>query len=395
MPTTNEEDAAGRFERTPPDGLTRRDALSLAVVAAGTLLGAKDAVAGAVANATIRQRDPRPASLMVRTIRPLNAEAPIAALRTLDTPNDLFFARSHFPAPETDVQNWTLTIDGDVDRPLRLRLADVRRMGAERRRVTIECAGNGRGRFALANTSGVQWGLGAVSTATWTGVPLAALLERAGARPSAMHFAMEGTDRAPSPATPAFLRSLPREAALGEAFVAYEMNGEPVPLQHGGPLRLLMPGWYGMASTKWLTAVHARATESDNHFMARGYRYPDGSTVDRMRVKSLVTGPLDGDRLATGTARATGVPWTGSGTVTQVEGATDGGRTRQMARLVSAAEQGAWRLWEADVELRTPGEQTIRARATDTAGHVQPERATPNPAGYGNNSIHEVRVHVG
>ena len=150
-------------------------------------------------------------------------------------------------------------------------------MRAERRSATIECAGNGRGRFELPATSGVQWGLGAVSNATWTGVPLAALLERAGVQASALHFWMEAADRSPLPATPKFLRSIPRETALGEALVAYEMNGQPLPLLHGGPLRLVVPRWYGMASTKWLTHVHARATESDNHFMARGYRYADGS----------------------------------------------------------------------------------------------------------------------
>ena len=136
-----------------------------------------------------------------------------------------------------------------------------------------------------------------MSNATWTGVPLAALLERAGVQASALHFWMEAADRSPLPATPKFLRSIPRDIALGEAFVAYEMNGQPVPSPHGGPLRLVVPGWYGMASTKWLTHVHARATESDNHFMARGYRYADGSPVDLMRVKSIITAPLDGEQV--------------------------------------------------------------------------------------------------
>ena len=218
-----------------------------------------------------------------------------------------------------------------------------------------------------------------MSNATWTGVPLAALLERAGVQASALHFWMEAADRSPLPATPKFLRSIPREIALGEAFVAYEMNGQPLPLLHGGPLRLVVPGWYGMASTKWLTHVHARATESDNHFMARGYRYADGSPVDLMRVKSLITAPLDGERVNVGTTRVTGVAWTGTGTVAQVEISSDGGRTWQQARFTSEARPGTWRLWEADVAIRSAGEQRVRARATDTAGHTQPERAAPNP----------------
>jgi DMSO/TMAO reductase YedYZ molybdopterin-dependent catalytic subunit len=377
----------------PDRCFTRREALTLALAAAGALAprthaGERLAAAG--------RSDVQPGAsdlrLVIRNARPLDAESPIEALRTFDTRNDLFFVRSHLALPAEASTPWTLTIDGEVTRPVTLRIEDIRRMPAERRSTTIECAGNGRGRLALPATSGVQWGLGAVSTATWTGVPLAALLERAGVQASAMHFWMEAADRSPIPATPPFLRSIPREAALGEALVAYEMNGQPLPLLHGGPLRLVVPRWYGMASTKWLTHVHARATESDNHFMARGYKYGDGSPVDLMRVKSLITAPLDGDRVTVGTTRVTGVAWTGTGTVERVEISSDGGGSWQQARFTSEARPGTWRLWEADAALRSAGEQRVRARATDTAGHTQPEQAAPNPAGYGNNSIHEVRV---
>jgi sulfite oxidase len=361
--------------------ISRREALTLALAAAGTLLRPVRAGAGG-------------SRLVIRNARPLDAESPIDALRTLETSNDLFFVRSHHALPTEAATPWTLTIDGEVARPLTLRLEDIRRMRAEHRRVTIECAGNGRGRFELPMTSGVQWGLGAVSTATWTGVPLAALLDRAGAQATALHFWMEAADRSPLPAAPRFLRSIPRETALGEALVAYEMNGQPLPLLHGGPLRLVVPRWFGMASTKWLTHVHARATESDNHFMARGYRYADGSAVDLMRVKSLVTAPLDGEQVALGTTRVTGVAWTGTGTIAQVEISNDEGRTWQPARVTSEPRPGAWRLWEADLTIRSAGEQRLRVRATDTAGQTQPERAAPNPGGYGNNSIHEVRFHA-
>jgi DMSO/TMAO reductase YedYZ molybdopterin-dependent catalytic subunit len=359
--------------------ITRREALTLALAAAGALAPGTQAVAGE-------------SRLVIRNARPLDAESPIEALRTFDTPNDLFFVRSHLALPADVSTPWTLTIDGEVTRPVTLRLDDIRRMRAERRSATIECAGNGRGRLELPTTSGVQWGLGAVSTATWTGVPLAALLERAGVQPSALHFWMEAADRSPIPATPLFLRSIPREIALGEAFVAYEMNGQALPLLHGGPLRLVVPRWYGMASTKWLTHVHARAKESDNHFMARGYKYGDGSAVELMRVKSLITAPLEGERVNIGTTRVTGVAWTGTGTVERVELSSDGGRTWQQARFTSEARPGTWRLWEADVAFRSVGEQRVRARATDTAGQTQPDQAAPNPGGYGNNSIHEVRV---
>jgi sulfite oxidase len=373
--------------------LTRREALTLALAAAGTLarpagrvecLFAADQSGGQRATAALR--------LLVRNARPLDAESPIEALRTFETRTDLFFVRSHLALPAEGPTPWTLTIDGDVARPVTLRLDDIRRMRAEHRSVTIECAGNGRGRLDLPATSGVQWGIGAVSNATWTGVPLADVLERVGVQASALHFWMEAADRGPLPATPAFLRSIPRETALGGALVAYEMNGRPVPFLHGGPLRLVVPGWYGMASTKWLTHVHARATESDNHFMARGYRYADGSAVDLMRVKSLITAPREGERVAVGTTRVTGVAWTGTGTVERVEVSSNGGGTWQPARFTSEPRPGAWRLWEAEAPIQSAGDRHLRARATDTAGHTQPEHAIRNPGGYGNNSIHQVRV---
>jgi DMSO/TMAO reductase YedYZ molybdopterin-dependent catalytic subunit len=374
--------------------LNRREALSLVLGAAGVLVRPRRTAAflsdsqGADAS-----QGASGSGLLIRNARPLDAESPLAALRTFETPNDLFFVRSHHGVPTGISTPWTLTIDGEVARPVTLRVEEIRRMAAERRAATIECAGNGRGRFELPVTSGVQWGLGAVSNATWTGVPLAALLERAGVEDTALHFWMEAADRSPSAAAPKFLRSIPRETALRDAFIAYEMNSRPVPLLHGGPLRLIVPGWYGMASAKWLTHVHARRTESDNHFMARGYRYADGP-VNLMHVKSLITAPIDGERVSVGTTRVTGVAWTGNETISQVEISVDGGRTWQPGRFTSQSRPGTWRLWEADVTIPSPGEQRVRARATDTAGYTQPEHASPNAGGYGNNSIQEARFIV-
>lgn len=371
--------------------LSRREALTLALAAAaGTLVRPAQVAAqtggGAGAGAS---------RLVIRNARPLDAEAPIDALRTFETRNELAFVRNHHPVPTAVDPNWKLAIDGEVKTPLTLTLKDLRGMKSVRRAATIECAGNGRGRFELPATSGVQWQLGAVSNATWTGVPLAALLERAGVHLAAVHFWMEGLDRSPIDAAPKFIRSIPREIAISEALIAYEMNGAPLPLMHGGPLRLVVPGWYGMAWTKWLTHVHARTQESDNHFQVRGYRYGDGSPVNVMRVKSLITTPLEGDQVASGkTARVSGVAWTGTGTIAKVEITSDDGKTWEQARFTTEARPGAWRLWEADTPIRAAGDLRIRARATDTEGHTQPDRAAPNPAGYGNNSIHEVTCHA-
>jgi sulfite oxidase len=371
--------------------ISRREALTVGLGALGTLVRPRSEGRAAAQTQPVARSGAGASSLIIRNARPLDAESPLEALRSLETSNDLFFVRCHHLPPADAATAWTLTVDGDVARPLTLRLDDIRRIHSERRAATIECAGNGRGRFELPATSGVQWDLGAVSTATWTGVPLAALLERAGVQASALHFWMEAADHSPLPTAPKFLRSIPRETALGEALVAYEMNGQPLPFLHGGPLRLVVPRWYGMASTKWLTHVHARPTESDNHFMVRGYRYADGGAVDLMRVKSLITTPREGEQASGRTIRVSGVAWTGAGTVSKVELSTDEGRTWQQAKLTSEARPGAWQQWEADIAVRSAGEQRIRARATDTSGQTQPEHAAPNPAGYGNNSIHEVR----
>lgn len=304
--------------------------------------------------------------------------------------------RSHFGVPTQLPLDWRLTILADGGAPVVLTMADIRRLGGTERPVTIECAGNGRGIFQLGKTSGVQWERGAVSTARWTGVPLGAILERARATTRSRHFWMGALDRAPLPTVPAFLRSFPRETALGDAFVAYEMNGRPIPLLHGGPLRLIVPGWFGMASTKWLTTIDGRAIESDNYFMSHGYRYADQSPVTTLRVKSVIAEPIEDARLPVGRVRALGQAWSGAGSggIRGVEVSADRGRTWQPARLTGPDQPGAWRTWECVVTLATPGAHSLMARATDRTGATQPVSAVANPGGYGNNSIHEVRVHA-
>ncbi|MFL5580911.1 MAG: sulfite oxidase [Gemmatimonadaceae bacterium] len=362
--------------------ISRREAIALAAAAAAGSLAARRLLA-----------QPSSHGLVIRNERPLDAEAPLGALARWETDADLFFVRSHFGPPTRAASPFRLEVVGDVERPLSLSLAALRRLGSERRPVTLECAGNGRGVFALPKTSGVQWGYGAVSNATWTGVPLGELLERAGARPGALHFWTEAADQAPLGKVPKFLRSIPRDVALGDAFVAWEMNGRPIPTLHGGPVRLIVPGWFGMASTKWLTRIHAKPVESDNFYMATGYRYPDRTPVQAMRVKSVIAAPLEGARVRVGRVAVRGKAWSGAGAggIRAVEVTADGGRTWRPARLVGAERPGAWRAWEAEVEAASPGPQRVAVRATDRSGAVQPERAEPNAPGYGNNSWHEVR----
>ncbi len=377
--------------------LRRRDVIAAGLAAAAGALATRRLAAAQVLGAG-RPPGGTSGGLVIRNARALDAEAPLSALARFETAPEHFFVRSHFGPPVQTPFAWTLTIDGRVSRPTTLTLDDIRRLGArehlEREHaVTLECAGNGRGVFALPKTSGVQWEYGAVSTARWTGVSLGALLERAGLGPDAQHLWMEALDHAPLPTVPKFLRSVPRQVALGDAFVAYAMNGRPIPLLHGGPLRLVVPGWFGMASTKWLTHVHAMPVESDNYFMAHGYRYADGSAVTTMRPKSVIASPRSDQRVRAGRLTVRGQAWSGAGGVRGVDVSSDGGRTWRAARLAGAAQPGAWRTWEADLDVRS-GPALLMARATDGTGAVQPMQAAANPGGYGNNSIHQVPIHV-
>lgn len=367
-------------------------AVSTGLALSGRLFGQVESAArGGTASTPVSTH-----GLVIRNARALDAEAPLGALASFQTAPEHFFVRSHFGPPLQLPLAWTLTVDGEVARPTIISLNDIQKLGAQSNAVTLECAGNGRGVFQLPKTSGVQWEYGAVSTATWTGVPLGALLERAGLKTTAQHLWMEALDRAPLATVPKFLRSIPRQVALGDAFVAYEMNGRPIPLLHGGPLRLIVPGWFGMASTKWLTSIHARTMESDNYFMSHGYRYADQRPVQELHVKSVIASPLADQRVPAGRLAVKGQAWSGAGSggIRAVDVSIDSGRTWSPARLVGVDQPGAWRSWQVDVALTQPGPQSVMARATSGRGAVQPLKAQPNPGGYGNNSIQEVRFHV-
>jgi DMSO/TMAO reductase YedYZ molybdopterin-dependent catalytic subunit len=292
-------------------------------------------------------------------------------------------------------------VTGLVRTPLTLSLADLRAMQAAEGVHTLECAGNGRRLYALANTSGTQWERGAVGNAAWTGVRLSSLLERAGVAPEARHVWFEAADHATLPETPPFLRSIPLEKAMKDTLLAYAMNGAPLPAAHGGPLRAVVPGWFGMAWAKWVTRVRVEATSSDNHFMVRGYRYvypgadpAQAPPVEEMVVKSVITNPLDGQKVGPGRIHVTGFAWAGTPEVAKVEVSGDGGRTWNGAGFVGKSAPHAWRSFAADVEMPA-GRHVLMARATDAAGRTQPVQAKANASGYANNSIHSVVVHAG
>ena len=344
------------------------------------------------------------AELIVRNDWPEHWETTVEALgRSFLTPERVFFVRSHFPVPRLDPGAHRIEVAGLVRTSQTYALDELRALPAAEAVHTLECAGNGRGLYHLASTSGTQWERGAVGTARWSGARLATLLERAGVQPEAKHVWLEAADAAPLPGAPRFLRSIPLEKAMKDTLLAMTMNDRPLPVRHGAPLRAIVPGWYGMASTKWVTRVRVEATPSDNHFFVRGYRYTypgedpaQAAPVEEMRVKSLITRPLSGARVSATKGRlpVRGFAWAGPVGVRLVEVSTDSGKTWQPAGFREDSEPMAWRAWATQVDA-TPGSLTILARATDGNGVAQPEAARPNAGGYGNNSIHRVTVRVG
>lgn len=340
-----------------------------------------------------------PEGVIVRNDWPEHWETSLAALDgKFHTPARVLFVRSHMPVPDVDPRTWRLAVTGLVERPLELSLDDLRRLPVTTKDVTLECAGNGRGLYALPNTSGTQWGRGAVGNARWTGVSMAAVLERARVKPEAKHVWLECADSAPFGNVPPFLRSVPLAKVLQDSLLVWGMNGAPLPRLHGAPVRAIVPGWYGMASAKWVVKLRVEAEPSPNHFMLRGYRYayPDEKPaallpVEDMRVKSLITSPLEGATMRAGSVLVRGVAWTGEGTVTGVEVGLRGDGSWIPATLLDPPAAGTWRRWTARVTT-TPGTATLRARATDSSGATQPDAARINAAGYANNSIHEVNV---
>jgi DMSO/TMAO reductase YedYZ molybdopterin-dependent catalytic subunit len=340
------------------------------------------------------------ARLTVRQNEPKVLEAPFDRLDSYLTPTDLFYIRSHFTAPDLDRHAYQLRIGGAVEQPLALSYDDLRSMRSETRVATLECAGNGR-IFLVPPVQGAQWELGAVSTAEWTGVPLRALLERAGLADDVCEIVLEGADRgAPKeePAPPgaiSYAWSLPLAKALeGDVLIAYAMNGRDLPKDHGFPIRAVVPGHYGMASVKWLTRIHALREPFHGYWATTDYAYwaaMDGKPVRRalgeMKLKSQIARPsvyatLPPDRIYT----VSGAAWAGETDVARIAVSTDGGRSWADAEFVDPVRRHAWRRWTFDWHTPDmPGQYTLLARAQATDGTLQPDAHDRN---YGPYAIH-------
>lgn len=331
--------------------------------------------------------------LKVVTSAPFNASTPLPALREDLTPPRLHYVRDHFRRPEAR-EDWSVAVGG-LGVSASLHVADLRRLPQRDVVVTLECAGNSRTRFSPV-PPGTPWDDGAVSTATWRGVALRDALARVPVPPSAVEVLFRGADAGAAAGRElAYERSLPLGVALHpDTMLVTGKDGGPLPLLHGGPVRVLVPRWYGMASVKWLAGVVFLDRPFDGFYQREHYTLADGSPVTRMRPKALVLAPAAGDAVALGArSRIEGRAWAGAG-VARVEVSTDGAATWREAELGPSLGPFAWRAFHADWTPTERGPHVLAARATDAEGTVQPLSADWNPHGYGNNSVVPIGVGV-
>lgn len=349
--------------------------------------------------------------------RPLVAETPEHLLDDETTPTEKFYIRNNGMTPEdfTEGDNWAFTIDGEVNAPLSLTLGELKaKFPAKTYRMVLECGGNGRS-FFQPQARGNQWTNGGAGCAEWTGAPLGEVLKAAGVKPSAVHTGHYGADRHLSgdAAKDAISRGVPIDAAMNEhAMLVWAMNGQPLSTIHGGPLRLVIPGFPASVSHKWLTRLWVRDKVHDGQGMG-GTSYsttikpmiPGGKsddanmrTMTSMPVRGIITNPANGTKLASGLRKLAlrGAAWDGHDGVARVDVSIDYGATWSQARASEPRNRYDWRRWSAEVDLPSDGYYELWVRATDAKGRAQPHVAGDwNPQGYGANPMHRVAILVG
>ncbi len=334
-----------------------------------------------------------------------NRGMPLEGLRYPITPTGMHYLLVHFDIPQIDVDAWRLKLGGLVSRPASLSLGDIKRLPAVTITVTMECAGNGRALLSPRPVS-QPWLLEAVGTAEWTGTPLRAVVEEAGVSAKAVEILFTGLDRGiQGEEVQYYQRSLSiAEATRDEVLLAYAMNGEPLQPQHGYPLRLLVPGWYGMTSVKWLDRIEAIDEPFQGYQMTASYRYcqttdDPGEPVTLMRVRALMVPPGIPDFatrtrfVEAGRVTLTGQAWAGRLGVSRVEVSVDGGSTWSEAQLGEQHSPFAWRAWSFPWKAMR-GSHTLCVRATDIEGNVQPVTQEWTFQGMGNNMVQRVEVLV-
>ena len=344
---------------------------------------------------------------IVQSEEPLNLEMPFDQLDGFITPTKSFYIRTHFPVPKIDKSQWRLRVEGEVETPFEIDFDHLMKLESKTIPATLECAGNNRS-FLDQKVKGVQWGLGAVGNAEWTGVPLSTLLERAAIKSNAREIVLEGADRGhlDDPKSPRgeinFARSIPLQKAA-DVLLAYKMNNAELPPEHGFPMRAIVPGWYAVASIKWLQRIIIIDKPFNGYYQTLDYAFwdRDGQSarltpLSELQIKAEIAQPKSGETVSPNSnVRVHGAAWTGKGEITKVELSTDGGATWAVAKLGAESKPGTWRLWEFD--WKTPanaGAATLMARATDSSGQTQPIERDWDRGTYMINHLLSIEVEV-
>jgi DMSO/TMAO reductase YedYZ molybdopterin-dependent catalytic subunit len=343
---------------------------------------------------------------IVRSEDPLNLEMPFSTLEGFLTPTESFYVRTHFGVPKIDGTKWRLHVEGAVERPFEIGYEELVGLESQTVPVTLECAGNNR-IFLEPKVKGVQWELGAVGTAEWTGVPLSSLLKRAGLKQSALEVILEGADTGTlsEPKGPQgkvrFARSLPLQKATEDVLLVHRMNGKALLPEHGFPVRAIVPGWYAMASVKWLQRIIVTDAPFSGYYQTLDYAYwaeSDGlaklTPLSTMQLKAEIASPASGSTVpASSTVRVHGAAW--GGEVAKVEVSVDGGTDWKPARWIDEARPNAWRRWEFEwATPARPGRHVLMARATDSKGRSQPLEHDPNRGTYMISRLLPIEVEV-
>jgi DMSO/TMAO reductase YedYZ molybdopterin-dependent catalytic subunit len=353
---------------------------------------------------------------IVRSESPLNLEMPFSTVDSFLTPTKSFYVRSHFPIPAIDRNAWWLQVEGEVEKPFAINYEQLVALKSVTVPVTLECAGNNRN-FLDPKVKGVQWHLGAVGNAEWTGVTLSSLLDRAVPKPNACEVILEGSDtgmledaKSP-PGELKFARSIPLEKARRDVLLAYKMNGEDLPPEHGFPVRAVVPGWYAMASVKWLQRIFVSDRPFTGYYQTIDYAYwrrtdyahwqtgkelAELTPLTEMQVKAEIARPTEGEIVPANTSVCVhGAAWACDAEIAKVELSTDGGATWNEAKLLWESASNAWRLWQFDWQTPSQaGTQTLIARATDSLGRTQPVHRDPDRGTYMINHLLPIEVEV-
>jgi len=340
--------------------------------------------------------------MRVMTEKPLNAETPVQSLRSWITANSVFFDRNQGELSNEpfSLEEWKLSVDGEIEKPLQLTMEQILRMAKIIVADTFECSGNGRA-LLKEKARGNPWTIGGVGNAVYGGVWLRDILQIAGLKDSGKHVSFEGRDQPLGSAGIKFIRSIPIEKAISTTLLAYEMNGEPLPLKHGYPLRALALGWTGANCVKWLQNIRVLERPHEGFFMDKVYRTfqeeqdsKSGEVVTTLKIKSIITQPLKGEKLGVGPIVLLGAAYAGESGVERVEVSMDNGQSWADAQFIGPHEEFAWRQWQYVWEAKEKGDFTLMSRAINSQGDLQPMNADWNVLGYGNNGVEEHAITV-